>query len=43
MEKSLDLKHIGMNDDNYQSEAPTIPRTYSAVNTLFNKTIEYIA
>jgi hypothetical protein len=43
MEKSLDLKRISMNDDNYQSESPTISTTYNTVNTLFNKTIEYIS
>jgi hypothetical protein len=43
MEKSFDLKHIGLNDDNYQSESPTIPRTYNTVNTLFNKANEYIS
>jgi hypothetical protein len=43
MEKSFHLNHIGMNDDNYQSEAPAIPRTYNTVNTLFNKANEYIA
>jgi hypothetical protein len=43
MEKSLDLKRIRINADNYRSESPTISRTYNTVNTLFNKAKEYIS
>ncbi len=43
MEKSLDLKRIRINDDNYQSESPTISTTYNTVNTLFNKANQHIS